>query len=153
MENIGVYRNALAQWNHRRRNRHWRLQSHPKRQTRQTRRGLCDILSQVAESNPSTGLGRWTSGRDMYASKGWLKRHPGRNYIPATKPKQWILHSISKMNGKYLDKILKHSTSWRLKYQSFTGRTWRHIVRRKQDERDTQTVQYEERGKRTNKNY
>ena len=34
-------RNALEQWNHQRRNRHWRLQSHPKRQTR---RGLCDIL-------------------------------------------------------------------------------------------------------------
>ena len=29
-----------------------------RRQTRQTRRGLCDILSQVAESNPPTGLGR-----------------------------------------------------------------------------------------------
>ena len=90
-------RNALEQWNHRRRNRHRRLQSHPKRQTRQTTQGLCEILSQVAESNPPTGLGRWTSGRDMYASKAWLKRHPGRNYISTTKPKQWILHSVSKL--------------------------------------------------------
>ena len=29
-----------------------------RRETRQTRRGLCEILSQVAESNPPTGLGR-----------------------------------------------------------------------------------------------
>ena len=80
---------------------------------RQLRRGLCDILSHVAESNPPTWLGRWTSGRDMYVSKGWLKRHPGRNYIPATKPKQWILHSVSKINGEYPDKILRYSTPWR----------------------------------------
>ena len=90
-----------------RRNRNALLKSHPKGQTRQTRRGLDDILSQVAENNPPTGLGRWKSGRDMFASKGWLKRHPNRNYIPATKPKQWILHSLSKITWKYLDKSLK----------------------------------------------
>ena len=39
-------------------NRNALLKSHPKRQTIQTRRGLCDTLLQVAENNPPTGLGR-----------------------------------------------------------------------------------------------